>query len=164
MRYVNTILVIALLASVIQVSGQQIPSYKAESLMARTLNNDTLYVVNFWATWCGPCITELPEFDKLSAMYAGMPVKILLVSLDFKSDYPNKILKFISKKRLKHEVIWLNETDANQFIPKIDSEWQGSIPATLIVYQKRNYRLFFEGMITATRLKVLLDKQLSAMY
>lgn len=141
--------------------AQYIESYTTEKLLQRISNNDTLYVVNFWATWCGPCVKELPQFDKLSMAYAGKPFKVLLVSLDFKEAYPYKILAFAKKKKLHHEVVWFSETDANVFIPKIDNRWQGSIPATLIVRGKTKYKNFFEGMITASQLRPVLDKQMA---
>lgn len=141
--------------------SQTIPAYKAEDITKRiNAHPDTFYVVNFWATWCGPCIKELPEFVELEQRYKGKPVKVLLVSLDFKKDYPNKIEKFIKKKDLSMEVIWLNETNANEFIPKIEQRWQGSIPATVLRYKKKNYSNFFEGIIKAKQITPLVDKQL----
>lgn len=165
-HYLKSLFVTLLLSGLgFAASAQNIPSYKADVLMKRvSADNDTLYVINFWATWCGPCIKELPEFDKLAEKYKGMPVKILLVSLDFKNDYPAKIQKFINKRKLAHEVVWLNETNANEFIPKIENEWQGSIPATLLLYPKREYRKFFEGMVKSSQLSILIDKQLAARY
>lgn len=141
--------------------AQQISIYKADDLVKRISNTDTFYVVNFWATWCGPCVKELPEFDKLKFHLSGKPVKILLVSLDFKEAYPKKIANVIRKKDLQHEVVWFNETNANEFIPKISNEWQGSIPATLLFYKKMEYRNFFEGSITAEQLQLMIEKQLA---
>lgn len=142
-------------------NAQTIPAYKAETLAQRIKNTDTLYIVNFWATWCGPCVKELPEFEKLRKAYEGKPVKIILVSLDFKEEYEKRIPWFIKKKELKHEVVWLNETNANTFIPKIEPSWQGSIPATLIINARNEYRNFYEGTIAAERLRPLIDKQLA---
>lgn len=146
-------------------NAQDISAYKAEDLMKRlNSNKDTLYVVNFWATWCGPCIKEMPEFEKISAKYKGKPVKVLLVSLDFDSDYPEKIQKFINKKHLPHEVVWLNETKANEFIPKINSQWQGSLPATMLYYKKKEYKKLFEGVVKAPQVTLLVDEKIYSDY
>lgn len=142
-------------------NAQQISIYKAEDLVKRISNPDTFYVVNFWATWCAPCVKELPEFDKLHSTFEGKPVKILLVSLDFKEGYPKKIQSLVKKKNLQHEVVWFNETNANEFIPKINNEWQGSIPATLLSYKKMEYIKFIESSIQASQLEVLIGKQLA---
>ena len=161
--YIKTILLfIILLAGVNASFGQDIKAYSADKLMNRlAAGGDTLFVVNFWATWCGPCIQELPEFTKLADNYKGKQVKILLVSLDDKKSYPEKLAKFVSKKKLAHEVFWLSETNANEFIPKINNEWQGSIPATMLYYKTKNYTKLFEGMVKSGQLSVLIDKQLA---
>lgn len=145
----------------LSLKAQNIAVYKVEDLQQRMAHADTVYVVNFWATWCAPCVKELPEFRKLERRFEGKPVKILLVSNDFKEDYDRKLPAFIRRKKLKQEVVWLNETNANEFIPKIENRWGGSIPATLIVYGKTQYRNFFEGAITADQLSVLIEKQLA---
>lgn len=141
--------------------AQTIPAYKAEDVLQRISNPDTFYVVNFWATWCGPCVKELPEFDKLQTAFHDQPVKILLVSTDFADAYPKKLANFVKRKKLAHEVVWLNESKPNEFIPKLADEWGGAIPATLLVYGKNQYRNFFEGSITAQQLQLLIEKQLA---
>lgn len=101
--------------------------------MARVEQGDTLYIVNFWATWCAPCVKELPVFDTLQERYRQQPVKVLLVSLDFKDDYEDKITRFVARKKPQPDIIWFSETNANVFIPRIDDRWSGAIPATLII-------------------------------
>ena len=103
--------------------------------------NDTTYVVNFWATWCAPCVKELPYFEKLNEEYADKGVKVILVSLDFPDKLEKQVLPYV-QKNLKSEVWLLDDADANGWIPKIDKDWSGAIPAT-IIYNK-NKRAFYE--------------------
>lgn len=129
--------------------------------MKRASSKDSIYIINFWATWCGPCVKEIHIFNELQARYAGKPVKVLLVSVDFKNDYPTKIEKFIKKKNLTPEVFWFSETNANEFIPKIEDSWQGSIPATLVLQPGQYFRQFWEGMIQIQQVTNVVDKQLT---
>ena len=94
--------------------------------------NDTLYIVNFWATWCKPCVAELPEFERIHTEYLGKPVKVILVSIDFREDLNTKLVPFLKKNKYTAEVVLLDEVDGNKFINKIDSTWTGAIPATLM--------------------------------
>ncbi len=93
--------------------------------------NDTTYVINFWATWCKPCVEELPYFEQLHNRYGGQKVKVVLVSLDFENQIEKKLLPFLAKHQLQSEVRVLVDGDANGWIPKIDESWSGAIPATL---------------------------------
>ncbi len=125
------------------------PIIKADDLMKRITNkNDTTYIINFWATWCSPCVKELPAFEKLNENYKDKKVKVLLVSMDFIADYEKKLVRFVEKKKLKSEVFLLNETKPNEFIDKINPKWNGSIPATMIVNNKEKYNEFFEKELT----------------
>lgn len=126
--------------------------------MQRLSNKDTTYIVNFWATWCGPCVKELPQFDKLHQMYQGKPVKVIMASFDFKDAYPEKLASYISKKNLLPEVVWWSETDANEFIPKIDNAWSGGLPATLIVNAGHKYHTFIERPVTAEEIAKMVEK------
>lgn len=138
-------------------AGAQIRSISADELIRYTSSKDTLYIINFWATWCSPCVAELPEFDALKRHYAQQPVKVLLVSLDFKEDYPYKLAGFIERKRLTPEVVWLSETNPNVFIPKIDNSWQGSIPATIMVHPGKGFRKFVEGSVSERQVSKIAD-------
>jgi thiol-disulfide isomerase/thioredoxin len=120
--------------------------------------NDTTYVVNFWATWCAPCVKELPNFEKLGAAYARQKVKVLLVSMDYASQVDKKVRPFVAKQKLKSEVLLLNESDPNTWLEKVDQKWSGAIPFTLIVNNKTKQRATFEQELTQTELTAALKK------
>ena len=102
--------------------------------------DDNTYVINFWATWCAPCIKELPYFEQLHK--DNPKVKVILVSLDSRKDLEKKFIPFVVKKQLTAEVILLSDKDYNAWLDKIDDSWSGAIPATLIISGKR--KLFAE--------------------
>ena len=106
-------------------------------------SNDTTYVVNFWATWCKPCVKELPFFEAAVQAYKGHPVKIILVSLDFPKQVDSRLMPFIREHDLQAEVVVLTDPDANSWIPKIADEWSGAIPATMAQHQGK--KVFREG-------------------
>lgn len=104
--------------------------------------NDTIYVVNFWATWCAPCVAELPYFEQLDSVYKDRKVKVILVSTDFKKDIDTRLVPFVERKKLHSEVNFLDELYDNEWIPKVDSLWQGNIPATKIYNAKTGKSVF----------------------
>ncbi|MFL9842923.1 TlpA family protein disulfide reductase [Flavobacterium rhizosphaerae] len=113
--------------------------------------NDTTYVVNFWATWCVPCVEELPNFEKVNAELKKDKVKVILVSLDMVKMIESRLLPFIENKQLQSQVLLLRDPDSNSWIPKISKSWSGAIPAT-VIYNKTK-RKFYEQSFTYEELK-----------
>jgi len=109
-------------------------------------NDNTTHIVNFWATWCGPCIKELPYFQELHDSYGQNNVKVVLVSLDFPEKLESQLIPFIKKNNVTPQVILLDDPNENSWIPKIDESWSGALPATLI-YNK-NERAFYAQSFT----------------
>ncbi len=111
---------------------------------------DSTYVVNFWATWCAPCIKELPHFEKLGAEYKSDKLVVLLISVDFKSKLSSAVVPFVKRKNLRNEVFLLNESSPQEYIDRIDPSWSGSIPATLFI--KGDKKKFVESEFTYEQL------------
>lgn len=137
--------------------AQSIPAMSMDEVIKRTSSKDTTYIINFWATWCAPCVEELPVFNKLYLLYADKPVKVLLVSLDFKQDYPMKLNTFLQRKNIKPEVVWLSDTNPNVFVPKVDNAWEGSIPATVVVKPVTGSKKFIEGQVTEKQIVRIVE-------
>ncbi|SNZ01978.1 TlpA family protein disulfide reductase [Flagellimonas pacifica] len=106
--------------------------------------DDKTYIINFWATWCKPCIEELPYFEKVYAEQKDNNVEVVLVSLDMPSMWKSRLEPFVEKKAIKSKVIILDDPKQNEWIPKIDKDWGGGIPATLI-YNKNKRRFYGKG-------------------
>lgn len=117
------------------------------------IDDDNIHVVNFWATWCAPCVKELPYFEAIHQEYKDKNVKVLLVSLDFNL---KKLNTFLAKNDLKSEQVLLDDPDQNAWIPKVSTKWSGAIPATVIY--KKGKRQFYEGSFTKQELEIELQK------
>ncbi len=123
--------------------------YKIYYLTKRIYNNsDTTYIVNFWATWCKPCVAELPEFEKLHTESKDKKIKVLLVSMDFIEEVDKKLKTFLEKNKYTCEVVLLDEINGNDFINKISESWSGAIPATLITKNNKSTQDFIEKKVT----------------
>ncbi len=114
--------------------------------------NDTLYVINFWATWCRPCVAELPFFDDVAAKHAEDPVQVLLISLDFADEIDGRVADYIDRRNPQSPILILDEPNANSWIDKVAEEWTGAIPATVFVNKKQGIREFHEGDYTQEEL------------
>jgi thiol-disulfide isomerase/thioredoxin len=142
------IFILGLYLSVFQIFSQ---SNKVRIIHFEDLQNqinkvsDTTLVVHFWATWCKPCIEELPNYEKLSQEFIKKKIRFVLVSMDFPKDLKEKVEPFIEKNSINSEVVLLDEPDYNAWIDEIDKEWSGTIPATLMVNLTMRKRIFFEG-------------------
>lgn len=108
------------------------------------LESDTTYLINFWATWCGPCVKELPYIEDLVETYEGQKYRSILVSLDFKKQLESKLVPFLNKNNIKSDVVVLLDGKSSKWIDRVDPAWTGAIPIT-IVYNKKK-RLFFERL------------------
>lgn len=138
---------ILLLATALSLSAQKLSGiYKVPDLMKRISNSDTTYIVNFWATWCKPCMEELQAIDSVGMDNKTGKIKLVFVNLDFR-DKKNQVNSALKRKGIQSSCVLLDEVNGNVYINQISPDWSGSIPATLL---KKGVR------------QVLLDKKLSS--
>ena len=136
-----------------------IPKVSAKELKQMIDTSTGPVIFNFWATWCGPCIREIPWFEKVIAQ-SGAPVKLVLVSLDFPEAYAKTLPAFVKEKGYKAMVLYLNETNADTFIPVIDKKWEGAIPASIFVNNSKKYYQLFNQQLPEQRFELELKKLL----
>ncbi len=159
MYKMRSLFTIIFLGFIVAVKAQPVPQVKADDLVRRIQNGqDTSYVINFWATWCAPCVKELPYFEEINAEYSGQKVKVILVSLDLKKDADARLKAFIERRGLKSEVLYLDERDPNVWIPKFTDQWEGVIPATLLYNASKGTKVFRAGSFEGNELKDFLKE------
>ena len=124
-------------------SARRVPIIKfgtLDSLMH--LHNDTTYVFNFWATWCQPCVAEFPSFQRLQSAYGTSKLKVIFISLDYRKSIKS-VASFLDRHKVNEAVYLLDETDYNSWIDRVDSTWDGNLPATIVLNNAHNFRAFY---------------------
>ena len=149
-KWLTTLVIIFLVGDI---SAQEIRSVKAVELQKIIAESRTPLIVNMWATWCKPCIEELPYFLAEWNKHREDSLQLVLVSLDFKEAFPGDIEAFARKRKIGATILWLDETNADYFCPKVDSKWSGAIPATLFINNKTGYRNFIDEQVSHEKLE-----------
>jgi len=146
-----------------QDSGNHVlKSVNYEELQSIVQKDDgKLYVVNFWATWCKPCIDELPVFMQVNELYQSDPnFKMILVSMDNVKTLDTKVKRFIENNHLNVDVYLLDDNKRmNEWIPATDTNWSGAIPAT-VFYKNGKKILFHELKMTQYELEDVINENL----
>ena len=140
-------------------NAQEVPEVNFKGLKPYLeQNNDSVYVINFWATWCKPCIEELPHFLKAAEELKEQKVKFIFVSLDFSKHKTTRLIPYIKEHKIREQVILLNDPNSNVWIDQVDPKWSGAIPATLIY--KGDKKEFIEGKLSYEKLlQIIKSKQ-----
>ena len=140
--------------------SQEITVYNSfesyQNLLQR--NNDTTYVINFWATYCAPCIKEMPVFRKIDNQFSDRPLEVILTSLDFGNNARERVRAFMNRHNIQSKVVILDDPDGNSWINKVSPKWSGALPGTLI-YNKSE-REFYEKTFTYHELKDIVQSKL----
>jgi thiol-disulfide isomerase/thioredoxin len=150
--------ILTLLCITVQASAQRPALVKLPDLQ-RMIDepSDKIKVINFWATWCAPCIKELPLLEKQQA--SRQDVQVLLVSMDMDLDpNPEKVYRFVDRKKLQSKVIILDERNPNEWIDKIEKTWTGALPATIVVNTRNGKRKFVEKELHEGELEKLISE------
>ncbi len=160
MKKFIVILSFCFVANILLAQNATIKKVTAKEVKKMIDNSTGPTIINFWASWCGPCIREIPYFESKVAQSAT-PVKLLLVSLDFPGSYPKLLSAFIQKKGYKSEVVYLEELKAEEYTPIINKGWSGAIPASIFVDNSKKYYRFFNTQLTAERMDIELKNLLN---
>lgn len=148
----------------VTISLASLPAQKIEKIGIPELEKilaspaDELHVINFWATWCPPCVTELPYFEELSKEYKDKGVRFILISLDFPSQIETKLIPFLNKNKITADVRVMTNLDYNSWIEKVDESWQGNIPVTLLFNNSKKIKYFHPSEVTEKELTGLITK------
>ena len=120
--------------------------------------NDTLYIINFWASWCIPCRQEMPAFEKVREKYDNKKVKIILVSLDIPNELESRLLPYIHTNHIKSQVVLLDDPNQNTWIDRVDPKWSGTLPFTQIY--GRGFRESYERSFRFNQLDSIINLKL----
>jgi thiol-disulfide isomerase/thioredoxin len=153
-------LVITLLFFSAMSDAQEVKAVKVTELSKTIKESKTPLIVNFWATFCVPCIQEMPYFQEMARQYKSQNVSLLFVSLDLQEAYPTKVNAMAKKLQLTFPVVWLNETNADYFCPKIDTTWSGGMPSSLFVNNATGYHKFFEDQLSKDKLENVIKEMI----
>jgi thiol-disulfide isomerase/thioredoxin len=165
---IGLLLLVGLTLSWMEAKAQSVPSrvpewdakaFRADVGRQRGKSADTVVIVNFWATWCAPCVEELPEFVRLDSIIKArkLPARILMVSFDFRRDLQSKLIPFVTKRIPDLPCVLMVEPSMSAFINGVDKDWSGSLPATLVTGKRGSCRIFLERQVTSEELLELVQ-------
>ncbi len=140
---------------VVEAEGIMVPVYDFEGFRPYLeSHDDTTFVINFWATWCKPCVEEMPHFLRLAGELSDQKVRFVFVSLDFRRNLEKSVIPFMRERGMTRNVVLLSDPDANSWIDQVEPNWSGAIPATYIY---RNERIaFYEAALTYEELNSIV--------
>lgn len=123
-------------------------------------DKEHITVLNFWATWCKPCVAELPDFEKVNGEFSAKKVKVILANLDFNSQADSILPLFIKNKNIQSKVVHITDQDPNDWINTIWHDWSGTIPVTAIYYKGEKI-WFMDGPTDYETLKSVITKYIT---
>ena len=117
--------------------------------------SDKLRLINLWATWCGPCVTEFPSFIEMNRMYRGRDFELITISADNPVN-KERVLKFLQKSQASVSNYLFSLDDKYTLIEAIDPKWQGALPYTILVEPGGKIVYAKQGIIDPVEMKKLI--------
>jgi thiol-disulfide isomerase/thioredoxin len=118
-----------------------------------------LRLVNFWATWCGPCITEFPDLVKINRSFRHRAFELITVAANF-PDEQKAVLAFLQKNQAATQNLLFASTDKYKLMASFDPEWNGALPYTLLLGPKGEVLYKMQGPIDPLEVKRIIVKSL----
>ena len=147
----KAVLLISLITWMGSLYSQVIPDIDREGISELIQkSNDTTYVINFWATWCSPCVKEIGYFEELHRQSGTSKLQVILVSLDFPNQKERRVVPLLEEKEISAPVKLVTDLNYNEWINLVDPSWSGALPATLIFNSDK--RIFLEKELTKSEL------------
>ena len=115
-------------------------------------NSDKLRLINVWATWCGPCVTEFPSFITINRMYRNRDFEFISMSAD-DPEKKDKVLQFLQKQQASGTNYLFSIDDKYKLIDAVDSTWKGELPYTILVEPGGKIVYHNDGIIDEAKLK-----------
>lgn len=122
-----------------------------DAMVVLEQSNARLTVVNFWATWCVPCVEEFPAFVKLDRTLDDRGVDVIFISTDFPNE-KKKVVEFLAEHGVTG-TSYLKTGNSTEFVNSFSEEWSGAVPATFIYDEKDTLLDFWEGKVSYEELK-----------
>lgn len=157
-KYILSFVFMVLVVDVSQAQPMPKPATQPDLMEAVRASGAKIVVINFWATWCMPCVEEFPAFVRVNNEMKSESVKVIFVSVDFEDEIA-EVQRFLSKHRVTDQT-YIATGNQDAFIKAFHPEWVGSVPATFIYDGNGTQYTFWEGKVTYEELKQRIQQYL----